>query len=281
MAATKELLDQQLAEIVETEKSEFASLETWRSTLAEFIATLIFVFIGAGTVVVSGALDSGDLTSQRVVAIAMAHGFAIALLVYATANISGGHINPVVSLAAMLTKKITFTKGFMFIAAQLIGGASGALLVVATIPNAVDAGLGAHGLGQDVTAVQGFLMEVIITFTLVFTVFAVALDPRGMGRFAPLAIGLTVLVAHLVAVPVTGASMNPARTFGPALVAGNWDHHWVYWLGPLSGGVIAGLLYQFAFIGRPAWTKSDSTEPLGNGLGVDVDLSVRNTNVRN
>ena len=232
-------------------KSEFTSLEVWRSTLAEFIATLLFVFLGAGVVVVSGSLTNGDLTVARLGAIALAHGLAIVLLVYATANISGGHINPAVTFAAVITKKIGLANGVMFVVAQVLGAICGALLIVATIPDALDANVGAHALGAGVSVGQGLLMEIIVTFALVFVVFAVAMDPKGMGRLAPLAIGLTVLVDHLIAVPITGASMNPARTIGPALVAGEWGAHWLYWVGPLLGGTLAALVYQYVFIKRP------------------------------
>ena len=126
----------------------------------------------------------------------------------------------------------------------------GALLLLATIPDASDTNMGAHALGPDVSVSMGLLMEIILTFALVFVIFATAVDPGGMGNLAPLAIGLTVLVDHLIAVPITGASMNPARSFGPALVAGQWSQHWIYWVGPLIGGAGAGLLYQFAFINR-------------------------------
>ncbi len=229
---------------------EFTSLEAWRSTLAEFIATLLFVFLGAGSVVVTGGLPNGDLDPSRLVAIALAHGLAIAFLVYATANISGGHINPAVTFAAWLTRKISTARTLMFIAAQLSGAVIGALLLLATIPDASDTNMGAHALGPDVSVSMGLLMEIILTFALVFVIFATAVDPGGMGNLAPLAIGLTVLVDHLIAVPITGASMNPARSFGPALVAGQWSQHWIYWVGPLIGGAGAGLLYQFAFINR-------------------------------
>ena len=94
-------------------------------------------------------------------------------------------------------------------------------------------------------------MEIIITFALVFVIFATAVDSGGMGNLAPLAIGLAVLVDHLLAVSVTGASMNPARSFGPALVAGEWANHWIYWIGPLIGGGLAGMVYQFSFMNRP------------------------------
>ena len=237
--------------MLETSRREFTSLEAWRSTLAEFIATLLFVFLGAGSVIVSGGLPNGDLDAARLVAIALAHGLAIAFLVYATANISGGHLNPAVTFAALLTKKISAARGLMFVVAQLGGAVVGALLLLATIPGAADTNLGAHALGPDVSVGMGLLMEIVITFALVFVIFATAVDPRGMGNLAPLAIGLTVLADHLLAVPITGASMNPARSFGPALVSGEWTGHWLYWAGPLLGGALAGLVYQIAFINRP------------------------------
>ncbi len=90
--------------------------------------------------------------------------------------------------------------------------------------------------------------EIILTFALVFVVFATAMDPKGLAHIAPLAIGFTVAVDHLVGVPMTGASMNPARSFGPALVAGAWDNHWIYWVGPLIGGAVAALVYEFVFL---------------------------------
>ena len=236
--------------MLETSRCEFTSLEAWRSALAEFIATLLFVFLGAGSVIVSGGLPNGDLDPARLVAIALAHGLAIAFLVYATANISGGHINPAVTFAAFLTKKISAARGLMFVAAQLGGAVIGALLLLATIPDAADTNLGAHALGPDVSVSMGLLMEIVVTFALVFVIFATAVDPSGMGNLAPLAIGLAVLVDHILAVPITGASMNPARSFGPALVAGEWGDQWIYWVGPLIGGAVAGLVYQFAFMNR-------------------------------
>ena len=234
--------------MLETSKRKFTSREAWRSTLAEFIVTLLFVFLGAGSVVVSGGLPNGDLDAARLGIIAVAHGLAIAILAYATANISGGHINPAVTFAAWMTNKISAARGLMFIAAQLSGAVVGALLLLATIPAAADTNLGAHALGPDVSISMGLLMEIIVTFALVFVIFATAVDPGGMGNLAPLAIGLGVLVDHLV--PITGASMNPARSFGPALVSGAWSDHWIYWVGPLLGGAGAGLVYQFMFINR-------------------------------
>ena len=160
-------------------------------------------------------------------------------------------MNPAVTFAAVLTKKLSGARGMMFVAGQLAGAVIGALLLLATILDAADTNLGAHALAPDVSISMGLLMEIVVTFVLVFVIFATAVDPGGIAPLAPLAIGMAVLVDHLVAIPVTGASMNPARTFGPALVSGEWANHWIYWLGPLIGGGIAGVLYQVVFINRP------------------------------
>lgn len=228
----------------------FASPGVLRAAAAEFIATLLFIFLGAGTVVVTGGLIKDGLTSARLVAIALAHGLTIALLVAATAKISGGHINPAVTVAALLTGKINLPKASMYVVAQLVGAIVGALLLTWVIPAPAQGNLGAHGLGAGVTAVGGLVAEIVLTFALVFVIFATALDPKGLGHLAPAAIGLTVLVDHLFGVPVTGASMNPARSFGPALVAGAWDNHWIFWIGPLIGGALAALVYEFVFLRR-------------------------------
>ena len=231
--------------------NEFTSLEAWRATFAEFVATLLFVFLGAGSVVATGALTGGELTVPQLVVIALAHGFAIVLLAYATENISGGHINPAVTFAAWITKNISTARALMFVLAQLVGAVAGALLLLAAIPDAADTNLGAHALGPGVSIGTGLVMEIVVTFALVFVIFATAVDSGGMGNLAPLAIGLAVLVDHLIAVPITGASMNPARSFGPALVAGEWADQWIYWIAPLVGGALAGLVYQFSFLNRP------------------------------
>ena len=233
------------------EKEEFASIEAWRATAVEFLAAAIFVFLGAGSVVITGSLTDGALTVPRLFSIALAHGLAIAFLAFATANISGGHMNPAVTVAAVLTNKMSGARGLMFVFGQMAGAVIGALLLLATIPDAADSNLGAHALGPDVSISMGLVMEIVVTCVLVFVIFATAVDPGGIAPLAPLAIGLAVLVDHLAAIPITGASMNPARSFGPALVSGEWADHWIYWLGPLIGGGIAAVLYQVVFINRP------------------------------
>jgi aquaporin TIP len=240
------------------------SIDTFRQALAEFIAVMLFVFIGAGSVVVVKAYYAQFESQSQfpdpifITAIALAHGLAIAALVAATANISGGHVNPAVTFAQMLSGKMSFAKSVVYIAAQLGGAAVGALLLKAVIAGPLEAGLGAHGLGSTLLlenqvgdgAGAGLVVEIILTFVLVFVVFATAVDPRGNATIAPLAIGLAVLIDHFVGIPLTGASMNPARSFGPALVANVWTDWWIYWVGPLVGGGIAGLVYELFFMHR-------------------------------
>lgn len=227
--------------------NELFDIDAWRDSLAEFIATMLFIFIGAGSVVASGIASGGEMDSGRLVAIAVAHGIAITLLVFATAHISGGHINPAVTFAAMLTKKISVIKGSMYVVMQLCGAIVGGLLLWLVAPDMVQGNLGAHGLGADVNLGMGLLLEIVLTFLLVFTIFAVAMDKRGPGLVAPIAIGFAVMAAHLVAVPLTGAGINPARSLGPAIFAGVWADHWIFWVGPLFGGALAGLVYQTLF----------------------------------
>ena len=235
---------------------DFSDLESWRATAAEFFATALFVFLGTGAVVSAMSLTGGTMTPAALVIIALAHGFAIMALVAATANISGGHINPAVTIALWATGKIDLGKSIMYIGGQLVGAVVGSLLLITVIDGAFEGGLGTHGLGAAIgnSEGSGFLVEIIVTFALVGTVFMVAVHPRNIGGYAPLAIGMVVLIDHLVAVPLTGASMNPARTFGPALVAdlngiaGVWNAHWIYWAGPIVGGLVAAIVYRYVML---------------------------------
>lgn len=224
--------------------------DAWRASIAEFIATLCFVFIGVGAVVSAGIFlgDDGTVTAGKIVVIAMAHGFAIAIMVAATARVSGGHLNPAVTFSAILTRKIGVTKGGMYIIAQLSGAIVGAFIIKTIIPDALEGGLGTHALGADISVGAGLLTEMVLTFILVFVIFATAVDPRGPGNLAPFAIGMAVMVDIFVGLPLTGASMNPARTFGPALVAGELVNNWLYWIGPMAGGAIAAFIYEYVFL---------------------------------
>ena len=221
----------------------------WRPAAAEGIATFLFVFLGVGTVIVISASGLAP-TGAGLLPIAFAHGLAIALLVAATAHLSGGHINPAVTFGAVITGKLSVQQGSLYVVAQLGGAVLAALLLAAVMPD-VELGKGGgvppHALAPGLSVGAGLVIEIVLTAVLVFVVVSAAMDPRGAGNLAPLAIGLAVLVDNLVGVSLTGASMNPARTFGPALAANSWGDHWVYWIGPLAGGALAALTYKYVF----------------------------------
>ncbi|EDQ84827.1 uncharacterized protein MONBRDRAFT_29850 [Monosiga brevicollis MX1] len=228
--------------------AELFSLRTWRASLAECLVTFLFVFVSCGAVVATGMVEDAAMDASRLLTIAMAHGLGIAVLAASTSAISGGHINPAVSFAFALTGTISIVRFVLYTLFQLLGAVLGAALLYAAVPPAVRGNLGAHTLGPDVSAAQGFLIEVMLTFVLMFVIFANAADPKGNGTLAPLLIGLTVVVDICIGAPLTGASMNPARSFGPALVMNTaWKHHIIYWFGPLLGAGFAAVWYRHMF----------------------------------
>lgn len=223
--------------------------DDYRAALAEFFATMLFVFLGPGSVIASGITAPGaQLTADKLMVIASGHGLAIAVLVWASGHISGGHINPAVTFGAWIAGKIGLQRGILYIVAQLLGAVVGAAILAYVIPDNIQGTLGAHALGAGVTPIAGVVVEIVLTFTLVGVVLMTAMHPRGPGNVAALAIGLAVLIDHLTGVPLTGASMNPARSFGPALVAGAWADHWVYWVGPLIGAALAAIIVKQVYL---------------------------------
>ena len=223
--------------------------EDYRAGFAEFLATMLFVFLGPGSVIASGiTLPGAQLTADKLLVIAAGHGLAIAVLTWATGHVSGGHLTPAVTFAAWVTGKIGLQRGILYIVAQLVGAVVGAALLGYVMPDAIQGTLGAHGLGAGIDAPTGLVVEIILTFALVGVIFMTALHPRGPGNVAPLAIGFVFLIDQLVGVPLTGASMNPARSFGPAVISGVWADHWIYWVGPLVGGALAAIIASQVFL---------------------------------
>jgi aquaporin TIP len=228
-------------------------MKTWRAVAAEFIATGLFVFIGTGTAVVVQATVA-DFGSQMIM-ISFAYGLALAVLIAATAHISGGHVNPAVSLSLALSGKIKVSTAALYIAGQLVAAILGSLLLKGIIAGPFEGTLGGYAVSVGVLDDQvgdgsgaGLLLEAVLTFALVFVVFATAIDKRGNQTIAPLAIGLIVLAGHFVAVPLTGAAFNPALAFGPAVVANEWTDLWIYFVGPAIGGALAALVYEYVFL---------------------------------
>lgn len=217
----------------------------WKACVAELIATFTLVFVGAGAVCLEVSKGGVGL-----VGVALAHGLAIAVMVAATAHISGGHINPAVTIGAWVVKKISTGNAVCYIISQLAGAALGAWFLTCFYKDlaAAPVALGTPILDAALTFGQGAFLEAVLTFLLVFVVFGTAIDGRGAKVIAPLAIGLTITLDILVGGPLTGAAMNPARAFGPALISGYWINHSVYWIGPILGGLLAALVYKWAFL---------------------------------
>ncbi|HKN48987.1 MAG TPA: MIP family channel protein [Actinomycetota bacterium] len=233
--------------------------------VAEFVGTLALVFIGAGSVVALRPLGAA-----AILGIALAHGLVLAVMVSNLGHISGGHFNPAVTVGAWVTGKIETLRAGFYIVCQLAGAVAGAGLLRWAIPERIwrAATLGATLVDHtdNITNAKAVLLEGILTFFLVFTVFAAAIDDRGAFKsIAGLSIGLVLTFDILVGGFLTGASMNPARSFGPALVAAKWDDFWVYVAGPLSGAVIAGAVYWFSFLrGRQVAAPREEV-PIGGG----------------
>jgi MIP family channel proteins len=217
--------------------------------IAEFLGTFALIFFGAGAVCTDQYLHgTGGL---GLLGIALAHGLAIAIMVSAMGHISGGHFNPAVTIGFWVTKRVNTLDAFLYWAAQLAGAAAAAFLLKAVIPEDTwrAVALGVPQLARDFPGWAGMALEAVTTFFLVLVVFATAVDEKGAFRsIAGFGIGLTYSLGILVAGPFTGSALNPARAFGPALASTHWANHGVYWVGPLAGGFLAGLLYDSLFL---------------------------------
>ncbi|XP_030524148.1 aquaporin TIP1-1-like [Rhodamnia argentea] len=230
--------------------AEVGQVDALKAALAEFISVLIFVFAGEGSGMAFNKLtDDGSTTPAGLVQASLAHGFALFVAVSVGANISGGHVNPAVTFGAFVGGHITLARSVLYWIAQCAGSVVACLLL-----KFATGGLetSAFSLSSDVTVWNALVFEIVMTFGLVYTVYATALDPKkgNIGIIAPLAIGFIVGANILAGGAFDGASMNPAVSFGPAVVSWSWSDHWVYWLGPFLGAGIAGLVYELFFINQ-------------------------------
>lgn len=225
-----------------------------RHFVAELIGTFALVFVGSGVIILARAPGSGI----GLLEIALAHGLVLAVFVTATMRVSG-HLNPAVTIGFLVTGRIAPLMAGVYFLAQVGGAVLAAYALRALYP--VQLFMAARGGGQsvalDITSGQAYLLEAIATFFLVFVVFGTAVDKHSP-RVGGLAIGFTLAAAILAIGPLTGASLNPARSFGPAVVSGVWEGHLIYWIAPLIGGAAAGALYHFLFLYR-------EPEPLDHG----------------
>jgi len=219
----------------------------------EFTGTFTLVLAGAGCICADQYLRANGQSNVGLLAIALASGLAMGVMVSALGHISGGHFNPAITAGFWVTRRLGTMKALFYWIAQLLGALAAAFLLITVIPESVwrPVALGTPDLAPitDFTRMHAMILEAVLTFILVFVFFATRVDGRSLSnRHGGLAVGLTVTVGILMAYPFTGAAMNPARAFGPALVARHWSNHGVYWVGPLFGGVLAGVVYDRFFL---------------------------------
>ncbi|HSD04271.1 MAG TPA: MIP family channel protein [Nitrosopumilaceae archaeon] len=223
-----------------------------RAWFAESVATFALVFFGPLSVTLAAVAFGTDLSIEGIIMISLGHGAAIGLMIYTFGHVSGAHINPAVTISMIVTKRIGIKDGVAYIIFQLIGAIVAAAAHKAILPElGAKVNFGTQGgpsalLNHDVMA--GLGVEMILTFFLVTVIFMAAVHKKAASGFAGFAIGGMIFLIHLVGVPLTGASVNPARTFGPALISGFWEFHWIYWVGPIIGGIIAGLIMNYVFV---------------------------------
>lgn len=201
---------------------------------AEFLGTLVLVLIGCGTAVFSGV----DL-----VATSLAFGLSVVAMAYTIGSFSGCHINPAITLAAWVSKRISSLDALMYMLFQVAGAVAGAAILYYLAP---ESGLGANGLQEGISLQQGLIAEGVFTFIFVLVVLATTDAERGAGERAGFFIGLTLVLVHLVCIGITGTSVNPARSIGPALLAGGaaLEQLWIFVVAPFVGALLSALVWK-------------------------------------
>ena len=230
------------------------SLVNPRNWFAEAIATYALVFFGPLSIILSVVAFGDGLSIESIIMISLGHGAVVGLMVYAFGHISGAHINPAVTIPMMITKKISVQDGIGYIIFQLIGAVVAAFSLKAILPEiGAKVNFGTQGGPSELlnsSIASGIAVEIILTFFLVTVIFLTAVHKKAAAGIHGISIGGIVFLLHLVGVPLTGASMNPARTFGPAVVSGFWELHWLYWVAPIIGGIIAGVIMNYVFVNK-------------------------------
>jgi aquaporin TIP len=214
-----------------------------RRSVAEFVGAFALIFVGVGSTIYG-----------NIVGVAFAHGLVIAVMASAVGHISGGHFNPAVTLGFLVTRRMAVSLAAAYWIAQLLGALLAALLLKWVLPGTAVEGIhdGAPSLQNGLNGGEGVVVEAVLTFFLVWVIFATAADPRGaFKQIAGLAIGLTITLDVLMGGGLTGAVMNPARSLGPEIAANHWADFWVYLIGPFSGAVIAAVVYELLYLRPP------------------------------
>ena len=218
-------------------------IPSWKKGIAELVGTFALIFVGVLVLVVPGG-------EKHLVEVALAHGLVIAVMVSATMSISGGQLNPAVTIGLLVVRKISPAQAGINVVSQLVGGVLGGYFALFALPG-MDLTPGVPDLGGGVAVGTGIFVEAMLTFLLMFVVMGTAVDPRFGARIGGLAIGLAVALDILAGGPITGAAMNPARWFGAAVPAAHFANALVYIVGPIVGAVAAALLYEHTLLDRP------------------------------
>jgi MIP family channel proteins len=224
--------------------------------VAEAVGTFLFFFVGIGAVILGSHTGDGG---GGLVGVALAHGLALAVMVSALGAVSGGHFNPAVTFAVWLTGRIEAARAGAYVVVQLVGGLAAALVLRWVFPEASwePVALGTPSIDPEITVAAAIVIEAVLTMVLIVAVLGTAIDPRAP-KIGGLAIGLAVAADILMGGPLTGAAMNPARWFGPAVASGTYADWYVWWIGPLVGAAIIALVYRFVWAetGEPEVTPA-------------------------
>ncbi|KAF3795587.1 Aquaporin [Nymphaea thermarum] len=242
------------------EPGEIQSWSFWRAGIAEFVATFLFLYITILTVMGVKRSTNGLCSTVGIQGIAWAFGGMIFALVYCTAGISGGHINPAVTFGLLLARKLSLTRAIFYIVMQCLGAICGAGVVKGFGKTLYEGnGGGANTVNHGYTKGDGLGAEIVGTFVLVYTVFS-ATDAKRNARdshvpiLAPLPIGFAVFLVHLATIPITGTGINPARSLGAAIIYNQphaWHDHWIFWVGPFIGAALAAIYHQIVIRAIP------------------------------
>ncbi|WOL14573.1 hypothetical protein Cni_G23353 [Canna indica] len=239
-----------MAKIALGTRKELTDPDFARSVLTELLLTFLFIFGAVGAVMTADKMGGGPGTITGLAAVAAATTMLVAVMIAVGKDASAGHLNPAVTIGFAAGGYVTVFRCVLYVAAQLAGSSMACFLLKYITGEELDVGV--HVLGAGMRPLQGLLMELVLTFTMVFSIYAIIADPKKgtVSSLAPLLIGLVVGANTLVGGPISGPSMNPARSFGPALVCWSWADHWVYWAGPMAGSWLAGFVYDWLFLAR-------------------------------
>jgi aquaporin PIP len=253
---------------------EFRKWSLYRAVIVEFVATLLLVYIAIGTIIGNNHRDAigGACNGVGILGVAWAFGMVIFILVYCTAGYSGGHINPAITFGLFVAREVTLPRAILYMIAQCLGAICGAGLVKAWQSSYFeDTGGGTNVVQNGYTKGAALGAEIVGTFLLVFVVLS-ATDPKKMAReshvpvLAPLPIGFAIFVVHLATIPIDNTSINPARSFGPAVIYNResaWNDQWIFWVGPMVGAGLAASYHRHVLGGLEVldskYTPDDDT----------------------